>query len=428
MIDTPPPPMDAAALRAAQDSSAETPTSLVRRSLARITARDADVRAWAHVEGAGALAQAALLEQAPTHGPLHGVPIGVKDVILTRDMPTQYNCDLYDGYAPPIDAACVALLRQAGAVILGKTHTVELASIGRIAPTRNPHAPGHTPGGSSSGSAAAVADGHVPIALGTQTGGSIIRPASFCGAWALKPTWGSVCSDGMKPFAPSLDTLGWFGASVGDLSLMLDVLAPGPVSGPGPDPAPVRSIGLWHTAGWDRAGAATRAAMDAMVARMTGAGIAVRPLDLPPMTDGLARAQWIIMFTEGRTAFLADYRRDAAKLHPRIRTMVEDGGGFTPDEIRAAYDLAAESRIAFDAAAAEFDAILCPSTIAEAPAGLESTGDLIFNGLLTLLHVPCVNLPLFNAENGLPVGLTLTGPRWSDRIILSVAGALAALG
>lgn len=411
---------------AAERSGGATPSSLVRQSLTRIAARESDVQAWAWLDESCALAQADALEQTPWRGPLYGVPIGVKDVIATRDMPTQYNCDLYAGHAPPLDAASVTLLRHAGAVILGKTHTVELASIGRTAPTRNPHALGHTPGGSSSGSAAAVADGHVPIALGTQTGGSIIRPASFCGIWALKPTWGAVSSEGMKPFAPSLDTLGWFGASVDDLILMLEVLAPD-LALPASAPEPVRSVAVWRTAGWDRAGDATREAMALMTARLEHAGIAAQDLELPPRSEGLAQAQLIIMFAEGRRSFLAEYRRDPAGLHPRIRAMVEDGGGFTADEVRAAYDLAQECRTAFDRAAADHDAVLCPSTLGEAPAGLDGTGDLIFNGLLTLLHVPCVNLPLFTARSGLPVGLTLTGPRWSDRRMLEIARTFGAL-
>ena len=322
------------------------------------------------------------------------------------------------------DAACVALLRQAGALILGKTETVELAAIGHVARTRNPHALDHTPGGSSSGSAAAVADGHVTIALGTQTGGSIIRPASFCGVWALKPSWGLISTEGAKPFAPTLDTIGWFGRSAADLTLLLDLLTPAPVASDPLDPAAL-NIAVWRTAGWLRAERATIDAMAATIAALRSAGARVTELALPPQFDRLAQAQWTVMLAEGQRSFLAEYRRDAGKLHPRIAQMVEDAGGFGSADLRAAYDLAAEARAMFDAATAGYDAVLAPSTIAEAPHGLAQTGDLLFNGLFTLLHVPCVNMPFHHAANGLPVGLTLTGPRFADARVIAAAAAVA---
>lgn len=394
--------------------------------LDRIAGRDALVGAWSHIDPDLARAQADLLDQASTRGPLHGLPIGVKDVLLTRDMPTRYGCDLYKDHHLPVDAACVSMLRQAGAVILGKTETVELASIGAPPRTRNPHAPDHTPGGSSSGSAAAVADGQVPMALGTQTGGSIIRPASFCGTWALKPTWGTVSTEGGKPFAPSLDTIGWFGRSAHDLSLLLDVFDPMPQS---PTVAPSiadASIGVWHTAGWDRAETATRDAMEAAISRLRAAGATVTRIDPGGIFNDLAAIHQIVMLAEGQRSFLAEYRAAPQRLHPRIADMVRTGGGFSATDLRAAQDTGASARARFDALAGDFDAILSPSTIAEAPPGLASTGDLLFNGLFTLLHVPCVNMPLFHAGNGLPVGLTLTGPRTADRQVIAMAAAIAA--
>jgi len=408
-----------------------TAQAVARLSLDQIAARDRAVGAWAFVDPASAIAAAQAIDGVPDKRALHGLPIGIKDVIATADMPTRYNCALYADPPAMADAACVALLRQAGALILGKTETVELAAIGHVARTGNPHALDHTPGGSSSGSAAAVADGHVPIALGTQTGGSIIRPASFCGVWALKPTWGLVSTEGAKPFAPSLDTIGWFSRSAADLALVLDVLAPPTPSSPVPPAGPVAAmdpvtlnIAVWRTAGWPRAERATVDAMANTIAALQRVGARVTELALPAHFDGLAQAHRTVMMAEGQRSFLAEYRRDASKLHPRIAMMVEQGGGFGSADLRAAYDLAAQARATFDAVASGYDAVLAPSTIAEAPHGLAETGDLLFNGLFTLLHVPCVNMPFHRASNGLPVGLTLTGPRFADARVIAAASAV----
>jgi Asp-tRNA(Asn)/Glu-tRNA(Gln) amidotransferase A subunit family amidase len=397
----------------------------VDHCLARVADREASVGAWAYIDPAAARRQAEALDRQSVCGPLHGLPVGIKDVLLTRDMPTRYNCDLYVDHAPQIDAAAVAILRRAGAVLMGKTETVELASIGRPARTVNPHALTHTPGGSSSGSAAAVADGHVPVAMGTQTGGSIIRPASFCGTWALKPTWGIVSTEGAKPFSPSLDTIGWFTRSPEDLGLLLGVFEPAPrVSATAISDA---RIAVWRTAGWPRAETATRSAMTAAIEMLQSAGACVVELDVPKAFDGLAAAHRTIMFAEGARSFLADYLAGSDKLHPRIQEMVTTGGGSSSAALAAAHDLAGWARAEFDSIARRYDAILMPSTIAEAPKGLESTGDLLFNGLLTLLHVPCVNMPLWRAANGLPVGLTLTGPRHADHRVIAMAQSIAAL-
>lgn len=385
--------------------------------LARITDRDPEIGAWAHIDDDIALAQADRLDVASDRGPLHGLPVGIKDVLTTFDMPTRYNCELYRDHFPKMDAACVKLLRQAGAVILGKTETVELASIGAPPRTCNPHNIAHTPGGSSSGSAAAVADGHVPVAIGTQTGGSIMRPASYCGVWALKPTWGSVCTEGAKPFAPSLDTIGWFGREVADLTLLFDALVPGR-----PEPEPLkRKIGVWRTGGWDRAETATRDVLESAIAALRRIGFAVE--DVAPPLDDLADVHLTVMRGEGRRSFLPEVRADADRVHPRIADMVSAA----PVDLCPAYDRAAEARHLFDDMAANFDAILSPSTTGEAPVGLDYTGDLIFNGLFTLLHVPCINLPLWKGPAGLPVGLTLSAGRGQDRRLLNIADALGGM-
>ena len=403
--------------------------SIVLACLERIRLRDPALLAWVHVDPDAALERARSLDalEVDRRGPLHGLPIGIKDIILTADAPTQYNSPLYEGFQPRIDAACVSVLRRAGAVILGKTDTVEFGATGRKARTRNPHAPGHTPGGSSSGSAAAVADGHVPLALGTQTGGSMIRPASFCGVWALKPTWGMVGHEGVRPYAPSLDTLGWFARSSADLRLLLDVFDSADVSREAPVPLERMTIASCHPPSWDRAEPSTRRAFDAAVCAFERGGARVVRLDLPPEFDALPALQMRIMRSEARASLLAAWRLFPDTLETSLRDQASNRDGTTRTELVAAYDHAARCRVLFDAAAAPFDAVLAPSTIGSAPAGLSGTGDLVFNGLWSLLHTPCVNVPGWQDERGLPVGLTLTGPRFSDRRVLDVSDALAGL-
>src|SRR6185436_378398 len=201
---------------------------LVRDCLRQIGERESEVRAWAFVDTAGAIAAArnadtAKLLGAGPFGPLHGMPIGVKDIINTADMPTQHNSVIYRGNQSGSDAAVVMLLRAAGAVVIGKTETIEFAAHGRLPVTRNPHDPSRTPGGSSSGSAAAVADMMVPLSLGTQTGGSVVRPASFCGVFGFKPTWGAISAEGAKLFSVTLDTSGWYARAIGDIALLAKV-------------------------------------------------------------------------------------------------------------------------------------------------------------------------------------------------------------
>lgn len=401
-----------------------TATQAATACLDRIALRDGAIRAWAHLDRATALASARSTDVAGTTGALAGLPVGVKDVITTRDFPTTYNCRFHEAARSDAhaDASCVGILRQAGATIIGKTATVELASIGAVPPTMNPQAPGHTPGGSSSGSAAAVADGHVPVALGTQTGGSIIRPASFCGVWALKPTWGLIATEGAKPFSPSLDTIGWFARDAGDLGLVLDVFAPGQRDVP---PLQDLRIALWQTPVWHAAEADTRTAMTQCATMLATAGAHVEQLVLPPLFEALAEDQLTIMFGEGSRSFLREAVLGPDLIAPAILDMVRNRRNITAQMLREAMDRTARCRAEFDRLTAPFDAVICPSTPGPAPFGLDATGSLIFNGMLTALNIPAVNMPLHRTPAGLPVGLTLCGPRWSDHKVLSMAQAIA---
>lgn len=424
---------EACSLSAAQASAALaaghlTSEELVRSCLARIAARDADVKAWSHVDPDHAIRTARELDKQPRRGPLHGIPVGVKDMIDTADMPTRHNSPIYANHRPGQDAVVVQVLRAAGAVILGKTDTHEFAAGGRLPATRNPHDIRHTPGGSSSGSAAAVGDRQVPLALGTQTAGSTIRPASFCGIAAMKPTFGTLSREGAKFYSVSLDTIGFFGAGIADLGLLADVLAV--ARKPWQAAATVKGlrIGLCRTPWWLAASPASQAAVESAADTLVRAGAIVQPLDLPADFAAANDVQNIIMRGEGRAAFLGDYRANHALLHQDFRDRVEDSDRITPERLRDALDEAARLRPVFDGLAAGFDAVLTPAAIGEAPPLSEqTTGDPVFSRMWSALHVPCVAMPWSRGPGGLPIGIQLVGPRYRDAELLGVAAAIEGL-
>jgi Asp-tRNA(Asn)/Glu-tRNA(Gln) amidotransferase A subunit family amidase len=395
---------------------------IARACLERVALRDADVRAWSYVDQDAVIRQARELDKLPSRSSLHGIPVGIKDIYNTADMPTQHNSPIYTGHRPNIDAATVGTLRAAGALIFGKTDTMEFASTGRLAATRNPHNLERTPGGSSSGSAAAVADFHVPLALGTQTGGSLIRPASYCGIYAMKPTWNAVSAEGIKLISTTLDTAGWYGRSVADLGLVADALGL-------EDDAPSGFVTLSGARILIDATAyevepASRDALAQAAQRLEAAGAIPVRRDLAEIFTPLAGLWEVVSRSEGRTAFL-----DLARLHPHLlheefMRRANNVGGYSRAELLHAYDTAAQCRVQFDEIAREVDAVLTLSAPGEAPPG-RTQGDNALNRDLTLLHVPCINMPAGQGPNRLPVGLTLTGPRYSDRHLLAVAAAVA---
>jgi Asp-tRNA(Asn)/Glu-tRNA(Gln) amidotransferase A subunit family amidase len=399
-----------------------TAEQLARACLARITAREADVRAWSYVDPDAVIRQARELDKLPSRGPVHGIPVGVKDIYNTADMPTQHNSPIYTGHRPNADAATIGTLRAAGALILGKTDTMEFASTGRLAATRNPHNLSRTPGGSSSGSAAAVGDFHVPLALGTQTGGSLIRPASFCGIYAMKPTWNAVSAEGVKLISTTLDTVGWYGRSVADLALLADTFAlqddePSSFNG-------VSGARILIDATAYKADAASLDTLSQAAQRLEAAGTKIVHRDLAEIFTPLDGMWEIVSRSEGRTAFLDLSRLHPHLLHEEFMRRANNIGGFTRAELVRAYDTAAQSRVRFDRIAGDFDAVLTLSAPGEAPEG-RVQGDNTLNRDLTLLHVPCINIPAGLGPNRMPVGLTLTGPRYHDRHLLTVAAAMA---
>ena len=392
---------------------------LVRDCLARIALRDGAVQAWTHCDADQAIAQARALDNASTpHGPLHGIPIGVKDVLDTADMPTGYGSPIYRDHQPRADAACVSAARSAGALILGKTATTEFAST-HPASTRNPHNLAHSPGGSSSGSAAAVADCMVPLAFGTQTGGSTIRPAAFCGVVGYKPSFNLINRAGLKFSAESLDTIGLFGRSVEDVALFAHA-----VSGqqtPGFDVTTPLRIGLHRTPHWQQATAPAREALEQVAKTLAAAGAQVQEFEFGPEWSALYEAQVLIMNYEAARATAWEARCHRDLLSAEFADRVDRGMAISHAQYQSALAQADACRERFATATSGVDLLLTPSAKGEAPAGLTSTGDSLFNRKWTLLGVPCVHLPTGKGPQGLPLGVQLVGSRGSDVAVLRAA-------
>jgi len=396
--------------------SETTSAALVAACLERIAERDEEVRAWAFIDRAAALAQARALDRMPRRSRLHGVPFGIKDIIDTADLPTEYNSPIYRGHRPQADAACVSLLKQAGCVILGKTVTTEFAN-NHPSQTRNPHNRAHTPGGSSSGSAAAVADFMVPLALGTQTGGSVIRPAAYCGSFAIKPSFGAINRAGAKFLAESLDTIGIFARSAEDLALAMEVL-----TGRAPTSTNTKPrIGLCRTPRWSLADPAVQASVEQAARTLERAGAAVRDFELPAGSADLFDRHKVIMGYETARALGWEYWNHREQLSATLRARLDEGWKVP----RADYDAMREQARRLRRQLAEMlrgvDFLLTPSAPGEAPASLASTGDPVFNRAWTLLGVPCVTLPHGKGAHGLPLAVQLVGAHESDMPLLAWA-------
>jgi Asp-tRNA(Asn)/Glu-tRNA(Gln) amidotransferase A subunit family amidase len=394
---------------------------VVRACLQRIQQRDESLRAWACVDANHALAQADRLDTQATQGPLHGVPVAIKDVIDTADLPTQMGTPIYAGYQPRTDAAVVALLRAAGAVILGKAVTAEFAGMAP-AITANPLNPAHTPGGSSSGSAAAVADMMVPLALGTQTGGSVLRPASYCGVIGFKPSYGRVNRAGIKFAAEGLDTIGWMARSVQDIALLDAVL-----TGSSPEPlvaAMPSRIGICRTFFWDKAQSETRDALEGAVAGLRAAGVQVDPFELPAGWSRLAQDREIINDYERSRALAHEWAHHRDDISPQLTRSVARGWNIAHERYLDSVEFVNQARVSLGELMQGFDALLTPCVNGEAPRGLEYAGDPSFQALWTLLHVPAIGLPTHRGPNGLPVSIQLVAPRYRDAPLLRTALAV----
>jgi amidase len=399
----------------------------LRECLQRIAGREADVQAWQHLDAEAALATARALDRGPSRGVLHGVPIGVKDVIDTVDMPTTYGSPLYVGNRVAQDAACVAISRAKGAVIVGKTVTTEFAFVSP-GKTRNPHNPAHTPGGSSSGSAAAVGAGMVPLAFGTQTAGSVIRPASFCGAVGYKPSFGLIERYGVKTLASSFDTVGVLASDVADAAFFTAAVADRPALADVECAANLR-VGFYRTRQWDKAESATQQALVRAAQAFRDAGCSVRDIEVGGEPDYLDLHEAVMDWDVPHAfSFERLFHRDKLTQRTQEQLAVLESR-MSLQRYEAARRGMQHARAALPELFGDCDVLLTPAAPGEAPAGLGSTGDALFNRGWTMLHVPCVTVPTGAGPGGLPVGAQLVGRIGDDARVLSAALTLqAALG
>lgn len=419
-MSTPPlhqmPAWQAAALLARRELKA---ADLVRACLDRIGEREAQLQAFVHLAADAAVKQAVELDAGPVRGVLHGLPFGVKDLFDTFDMPTAYGSPMYAGHQPLADASAVALCREAGGVLLGKTVTTELANM-FPGVTRNPHNPAHTPGGSSSGSAAAVADFMLPLALGTQTAGSLIRPAAFCGVVGYKPSHNRVPRGGVKSLSETLDTVGGFGRNVRDVALLGAVLT-GDARLADPanfNLAAAPRIGMCQTPEWAQAGQDTRQAWALAEAALAGL---TAPLTLPQKLSGLVALQKQVQAYETARSLSHEKLYHRERLSPPLQALIADGLAVSGEAHAYNLLLLADARHQAATLFDKCDVLLAPSTLGEAPAGLDSTGDPLFCRSWTLLGLPCVHLPFARGSTGLPVGLQLVGAYGDDHRLLAAA-------
>jgi len=397
-----------------------TATETVEAALGAIRARDPELHAWQAVDADFARRQARALDASgggPRRGPLFGIPVGVKDIFDTADLPTEYGSPIYKGHRPAADAACVAAARAAGAVILGKTVTTEFATMVPAA-TVHPKNPRHTPGGSSSGSAAAVAAGMVRFAFGTQTVGSIIRPAAYCGVVGYKPSFGTLSRSGMKMGCDTLDTAGVIARNVEDAALLVSGSAMRPDLEK-VEPFKKPELALCRSPNWPQMSAQGAAAFEAAAQRLAEKG--ARLVDLELDFQELDAAASTILVYEMARALAYEITNHRARVSPMLLERVDSGANMPYAQYAKAMAYAADCRSRLRDLAGEADAILTPSATGEAPLGLGSTGNTAMNRLWTLLHGPCVTVPAGNGPGGLPLGVQLVGIPGSDLKTLAVA-------
>ena len=410
--------LPAAEIASGVRSGSFTAEAVVDACLDRIGSREETIGAWEYLDDGLARNQARAVDRAGAKGALAGVPVGIKDIIDTCDMPTGMGSPIFADNRPQADASCVARLRAAGAVILGKTVTCEFAGLapGR---TANPRDPAHTPGGSSSGSAAAVADHMVPVALGTQTGGSVIRPSSYCGVTGYKPSFGTFSLAGVFPAAESLDTLGLHARNVDDIALLHSVLAGRPF-GSVREPAAAPVFGLCRTWWWGEAQSETRDAVESAAGRLAAAGFAVRDLTLPVEFRRLSELRGVINARERAMTMADAWERGSELISPQLRNTIREGLALSYGDYVDALRLMDSCRARIDDAFAGCDAILTPAVEGEAPRSLADTGSPRFQSLWTMLRTPAITLPTHAGPRGLPVGIQLVA-RWRcDELLFGI--------
>lgn len=409
-----------AAARLIRDGKLRSET-LLEACLDRIGRREEKVRAFAWFDAAAAQRKAAAAQP----GPLSGLPLGVKDVLDTADMPSEYGSPIWRGWRPRADAASVAWARAAGAVVIGKTVTTEFATR-KPGPTANPHRLTHTPGGSSSGSAAGVADFFFPLALGTQTAGSVIRPAAFCGVVGYKPSFGLIHRAGMKVMSESLDTIGVLARSVADCALLAAAVSAAELGDPEQRLDRPPKIGICRSPSWASAAPETIALFARVTETLGRAGATLVDRELPAPCARLALAHPIIMNAESARAMGWELAHARSEISDLLLERLESGLAQDAASIAAAAATFAEAQHAFPEALAGLDVLLTPSAPGEAPQGLGATGDPVFNYLWTSLHLPCITVPAGVGPTGLPLGIQIVGRNGDDRAMLACAAWVAA--
>jgi Asp-tRNA(Asn)/Glu-tRNA(Gln) amidotransferase A subunit family amidase len=394
-----------------------TPRAVVELCTEAITAREKDIAAFVTLDLAGA--RRAADDPRLSSLPLRGLPVGFKDIFDTADLPTQYGSPVYANHRPTADATAVVLTRQAGGIVLGKTVTTQFASLVPSV-TRNPRNLAHTPGGSSAGSAAAVAAGMVPLAFGTQTAGSVIRPAAFCGVAAFKPSYRLIPMVGVKDVAWHLDTAGLFGAGVADVAFAAAVILQRELRVDGAAPAAPR-IAVARTHLWPKASPAMQQAVENAARLAAAAGAKVAELRLASIVEDAYEAQFTIQDYENIRALAFEYERHRDRIDPLLRTQLDRASAISADEYDAARRLASRGRQLLADAMTDHDVILTLSAPGAAPHGLATTGDPMFNRLWTLMGAPCVNVAGLNDGDGLPLGIQIVGRFGRDHAALEAA-------
>ncbi len=407
---------EAVGLMAAGSLTAE---ALARSCLDRVAEREPGLHAWAHIDPDAVLDAARRADASTRRGLLHGIPVAFKDIIDTCDMPTTYGSPIYAGHRPVADAVCVALSREAGAIVMGKTATTEFAYRHPSACV-NPHNAAHSPGGSSSGSAAAVADCMVPLSVGTQTSGSVIRPAAYCGVHAIKPTYGEFSFIGVRHLAECLDTLGCMGRSVEDLALFSAVLQMREYRPVGEGLSRAPRLAVYRSELWDQAQPAAREQFEARLARLSRAGAVLTDVAMPGRDQKLLDACWAVTKFEAGRALMHDWRHKPDLMSPAARALVEDGKAIGLDAYHAAMREIEQGRADLQSRLGGFDATLTLSSVGEAPHGLSDTGPVLFNYLWTLAWMPALNLPVMTGPAGLPMGLQVIGAPHGEQALLQV--------
>jgi len=418
--------------RKAIDKGLLSSQELVKACFDRIDSLEESIGAWTHLDKEVAMQQAREADEFRSRGlrvgALHGLPIGIKDIIDTRDYVTEFGTVLHEGRRPSSDATLVSLLKEAGAIILGKTVTTELAVLSP-GKTTNPHNNAHTPGGSSSGSAAAVASAMVPLAVGTQTNGSVIRPASFCGVYGFKPSFGRISRQGVLKQSPPLDTVGVFARCLEDLALIADVvmrydaqddamspIAPPCISSIMAEPVPVDPVFAFiRTPAWDKTEQVTKDGFRELIETINESKPkTIDIFDLPAQFDNIFEDHRVVMEADIARNFAEEYTRGKAKLSEELCSIIERGQKITEEEYHASVATIADYASSLDEVFELYDAILTPATPGPAPAGLQTTGDPVMNTIWTFCGTPTLNLPLLQSEEGLPFGVQLVGEKDDD--------------